>query len=197
MDRSEFRRAVVHRGAAHVAAPPAALAGAPGPLDVVSVHRAHSDFVWRSLQRLGVRAEDLEDRFQDVFVVVHQRLAGFRGASRLTTWLFGICVRVVAAHRRRAWFRREAPTADVPEPEPTSSNDPHTALAKRQAEALLERVLGEMDLEKRAILVMFEIDELPCEEIADILDVPVGTVWSRLYAARKQFQRILSRHTAR
>jgi RNA polymerase sigma-70 factor (ECF subfamily) len=178
-------------------APPAPLAGAPGPLDVVTVHRAHSDFVWRSLQRLGVRAEDLEDRFQDVFVVVHLRLPGFRGASRLTTWLFGICVRVVAAHRRRAWFRRETPTADVPEPEPTSSNDPHAALAKRQAEALLERVLGEMDLEKRAILVMFEIDELPCEEIADILDVPVGTVWSRLYAARKQFQRILSRHTPR
>jgi RNA polymerase sigma-70 factor (ECF subfamily) len=173
---------------------PAPEAVASGQLDVVAVYRAHADFVWRSLQRLGVRSSDLEDRFQDVFMVVHQRLHTFRGASQLTTWLFGICVRVAAAHRRRAWFLREVPNADVPEPEATSSNRPDDALAEREAEALLERVLDEMDLEKRAVLVMFEIDELPSEEIALILGVPVGTVWSRLSSARKQFQRILSRH---
>jgi RNA polymerase sigma-70 factor (ECF subfamily) len=182
----------------HAASPlsaPALDAAASG-LDVVAVHRAHGDFVWRSLQRLGVRPSDLEDRFQDVFVVVHQRLHTFRGASQLTTWLFGICVRVVASHRRRAWFRREALTAEPPEPEATAGDRPDAALAAREARALVDRVLDEMDLDKRAILVMFEVDELPCEEIATLLGVPVGTVWSRVSAARKQFQTILARHGA-
>ena len=169
----------------------------PHALDASAVYRAHADFVWRSLQRLGVRPADLEDRFQDVFVVVHRRLHTFRGDAQLTTWLFGICVRIVAAHRRRGWFRREAPAGDLPDVEAASSSDhPETRIATRQSQAVLDRLLDAMDLEKRAVLVMFEIDEVPAEEIAAILSVPVGTVWSRLSAARKQFQKILARHRA-
>ena len=71
-------------------------------VDVVAVHVAHGDFVWASLQRLGARDADLEDRFQEVFLVVHQRGAEFEGRSRVTTWLFGICLRVMAAHPSRS-----------------------------------------------------------------------------------------------
>ena len=121
---------------------------------------------------------------------MHTRLGRFRGDSQLTTWLFGICLRVVAAHRRRAWFRRETPTADLPDAEAMpASGRPDAALAEREAQAALRRVLDAMDLEKRAVLVMFDVDELPGEEIAAILGVPIGTVWSRLSAARKQFQK--------
>jgi RNA polymerase sigma-70 factor (ECF subfamily) len=163
------------------------------PLDVVAVHDLHASFVWCSLQRLGVRPSDLDDVFQEVFLVVHKRLHTFDGSSQLTTWLFGVCLRVAAAHRRRAWFRRETPTDDLPDAEDAPSRRPDELLAARQARALVARALDRLDLDKRAVFVMFEIDELPSEEIATMLGVPVGTVWSRLHAARKQFQAAVAR----
>jgi len=183
----------------HLGAPPTPCPPTPGapvstrPLDVLAVHDAHADFVWCSLQRLGVRSADLDDVSQEVFIVVHKRLHTFDGSSKLTTWLFGICVRVAAAHRRRAWCRREAPAAELPDAEAPPSDRPDALYAARQARATLGRVLDAMDLEKRAVFVMFEIDALPSETIASILGVPVGTVWSRLSAARKQFQAKLAR----
>ncbi len=164
------------------------------PLDVRAIHDAHADFVWCSLQRLGIRPADLEDVMQEVFVVVHRRLASFDGSSLLTTWIYGICLRVAAGHRRRAWIRRELPTAELPDEDGTPPSErPDELVAARQARAALDRVLERMDLEKRAVFVMSEIDELPAGEIAAVLGVPVGTVWSRLSAARKQFQVMLGR----
>ncbi len=172
---------------------PAPIGPPERPLDVVAVHDLHASFVWCSLQRLGVRPSDLDDVFQEVFLVVHKRLHTFDGSSQLTTWLFGVCLRVAAAHRRRAWFRRETPTDDFPDAEEASSRRPDELLAARQARALVARALDRLDLDKRAVFVMFEIDELPSEEIATMLGVPIGTVWSRLHAARKQFQAALAR----
>jgi RNA polymerase sigma-70 factor (ECF subfamily) len=167
------------------------------PLDVRAIHDAHADFVWRSLQRLGVRASDLEDVFQEVFVVVHRRLGSFDGSSSMTTWLYGICFRVAAGHRRRAWVRREQPSDEVPEPDDARASTPaDEAIEAREARATLDRVLDQMDLERRAVFVMAEIDELPHDEIAAVIGVPVGTVWSRLSAARKEFQAILARERA-
>ncbi len=180
--------------AALTATPPRRREGSARPLDVLSVHEAHANFVWCSLQRLGVRPSDLDDLCQEVFIVVHKRLHTFDGSSQVTTWLFGICMRVAAAHRRRAWFRRETPTADLPDGDGTPPSDrPDALYAAREARATLDRVLDSMDLEKRAVFVMFEIDELSSDAIAGILGVPVGTVWSRLSAARKQFQAKLAR----
>lgn len=175
---------------------------APPALDVLAVHQAHANFVWRSLQRLGVRQNDLEDVFQEVFIVVQRRLHTFDGSSVLTTWLFGICLRVAASHRRRGWFRWEVQSDDVARDlvesrAAPSREHPEEALINRQQQAALRRVLDKMDLEKRAVFVMFELDELSSEEIATILGVPVGTVWSRLSAARKQFEKIAAREKAR
>lgn len=168
------------------------------PLDLTAVHAAHADFVWKSLQRLGVREADLEDQFQEVFVVVHQRLAGFEGRSQLTTWLFGICLRVAAAYRRRGYVRREQPT-EVPPDDPLApaGATPEEAAAARQANERVQRLLDEMDLEKRAVFVMAEIEEMSSEQIAAIVGVPVGTVFSRLHAARKQFEQAVARMHAR
>ncbi len=164
-------------------------------LDVESVHAAHGDFVWASLQRLGARDADLEDRFQEVFLVVHQRGAGFEGRSLVTTWLFGICLRVMAAHRRRAWVRRERASDDLPEVRGTDAPDQdlETAEARRR----LAEVLDAMDLDRRAVFVMAMLEEMPADEIASIVGVPVGTVYSRLHAARQEFESTLRRIEAR
>ncbi len=86
--------------------------------------------------------------------------------------------------------------AEVPETS-TSDDGPEEAAQHRQAQARLAEVLDSMDLEKRAVFVMFEIDELPCEEIATMMGVPIGTVHSRLYSARKAFREALARLDAR
>jgi RNA polymerase sigma-70 factor (ECF subfamily) len=162
-------------------------------LDVVSIHALHAEFVWLTLQRLGVPESDVEDLLQEVFVVVHRRLASFDGSSRMTTWLFGICMRIVAGYRRRAFRRRERSVEQVPDQATSESESPERAMLDREARERLRAVLDLMDLEKRAIFVMFELDELSCDAIAEMLSIPTGTVYSRLHAARKAFQQALER----
>lgn len=176
---------------------PVAATSSPSGVDVVAVHAAHGDFVWASLQRLGARDADLEDRFQEVFLVVHQRGAEFEGRSRVTTWLFGICLRVMAAHRRRAWVRRERATDDPPESAAPAIDSPDSSVEHAQAQARLREILDAMDLDRRAVFVMAVIEEMPADEVAAIVGAPVGTVYSRLHAARKQFDETLRRLEAR
>lgn len=168
---------------------------APARLDVSAVHDAHADFVWLSLQRLGVREADLEDMMQEVFVVVHRNLASFDGSSKLTTWLFGITLRVASGYRRKAHRRREELVDDVPDAAGDAS--PEDEASRNDERRELDRILDELDLEKRAVFVMFEIDEMSCDAIASILGVPVGTVYSRLSAARKGFADAVKRRRAR
>ena len=164
---------------------------------VTRIYLANADFVWRSLQRLGIHDADLDDVLQEVFVVVHQRLHTFDGSAKMTTWLFGICLRVASAYRRRGFRRNETSVADPPEPTDRESASPEQDLAAAESRRRLELLLGELDLEKRAVFVMFEVDEMPCEEIAQILGMPVGTVYSRLHSARSAFQKALARMQAR
>jgi RNA polymerase sigma-70 factor (ECF subfamily) len=176
-------------------------AGEARASSATEVYADHADFVFASLQRFGIRDNDLEDLLQEVFVVVHRKLHTFDGSSRMTTWLYGICLRVAAAHRRRAHVRREQSVDPVPEPAPSTSrasrDDPEAALQRGQARQQLESILDELDLDKRAVFVMFEIDELSCDEIAAVVGVPVGTVYSRLHAARAAFREAVARHHAK
>ena len=165
--------------------------GSDAALDVGSVYREHADFVWRSLQHVGVRDSDLEDALQEVFVVVHRKLQSFDGRSRLTTWLFGICVRVAARQRRRAYFRRETQTAEPPER--IDANTPEDSALKVERQRQLDRALARLAPEQRAIFVLFELEGRPCQEIADLVGVPLGTVYSRLFKARKDVARSLKK----
>jgi RNA polymerase sigma-70 factor (ECF subfamily) len=165
-------------------------------MDAAALYTEHAQFVWLSLQRLGVREPDLEDLLQEVFMVVHQQLPNFEGRSKATTWLFGICFRVAAAHRRRAYRRREELGNEKAE-QMAASDDPEELTAALQARRQLDAALDTLELEKRAVFVMFEIDGLSCQEIANIVDVPVGTVYSRLHSARADFQKALGRMKAR
>jgi RNA polymerase sigma-70 factor (ECF subfamily) len=170
------------------------------PANAGEVYRSHANFVWVTLQRMGVRESDREDVFQDVFIVVHQRLHTYDPAVKLGAWLFGICLRVVSNYRRNAWRRVETGqdgTLEARAQPPETAHNPDDNLAEREARARLQAILDEMDVEKRAVIVMFEIEELACDEIASILGVPVGTVYSRIHAAHAQFEKVLARYRAR
>jgi RNA polymerase sigma-70 factor (ECF subfamily) len=177
-------------------APKTGVVAAAAERDVLAVHAEHAEFVWVTLQRLGVRPADVEDLLQEVFLVVHRRLDTFDASSRMTTWLFGICLRIAAAHRRRAYVRRER-TGEGLDDAADANENPEEAAVARQGRARLYAILDMMDLERRALFVMFEIDEVPCIEIARTLGVPLGTVYSRLHAARQEFDAAARRFQAR
>lgn len=162
--------------------------------DVAEIYRDHADFMFRALHRAGVREADLADTLQEVLMVVHLRRASFDpNASRLTTWLFGICTRVAANQRRKAHVRREIPTETAGEIGVDQRPDPEQAALARDHTARLARILDTMSVAKRVVFVMFELEGKDCAEIAKVIGVPVGTIHSRLHTARAEFKAAMER----
>jgi RNA polymerase sigma-70 factor (ECF subfamily) len=153
---------------------------------VAELFKELAPFVWRALKRLGVADRDVDDMVQEVFVVIHRKLAEFEGRSSIRTWVYGICVRTASDYRNRARVKREMLPDEMPEQ--LSTNDAHEALATHQARALLDRVLDDLDEDKRAVFVLYEIEELSMNDVAEAVSCPVQTAYSRLHAARKQVQ---------
>ena len=162
-----------------------------------SIYRAHARFVWLSLQRLGVQPSDLDDVAQDVFVIVHRRLDSFDRTARITTWLFGICLRVAANYRRRRRWTCELLTGSVEDNRPATLVAADEVLVRREEREIAERALDRLDVAKRATFVMFELESLSCLEIAAIMDVPIGTVFSRLNGARRELEKTMARELKR
>ena len=144
--------------------------------------REHGAFVWRMLRRLGVGDSDLDDACQEVFVVVCRKLTDFEARSSLKTWLYGICLRTAAAHRRRAHVRREVPTETVAQN--ARPSDPECTLQRREMLALLDRALDSLDTDKREAFVLYEIEELPMSAVAEVIGCPLQTAYSRHRVAR-------------
>lgn len=159
-------------------------------LSAAEIYRDHFDFVWRSLRHLGVAEADVEDCVQEVFLVVHAKLGAFENRSHVTTWIYGICINVAQARRRRAHVRRELPTdpetMPVDEAEAAAVDD---AYERREAERLLDQILDTLPTEQRAVFTLFELEGLSSEEIAELCAIPLGTVYSRLRLARQAFKR--------
>lgn len=169
---------------------------ATNPLTVADIHTQHGAFVFASLQRLGVRGPGLPDAHQEVFLVVHRRLSTYEPNTSVTAWLHAICRRVAAAHRRKAHRRREVPIefeCDIGD----LSADPSEDFERYQQRQLVERLLDTLDLDRRTVLVMYEIEGMQCEQIALLLGIPVGTVYSRLHLARRDFNAAVARFEAR
>jgi RNA polymerase sigma-70 factor, ECF subfamily len=167
---------------------PAAAEGAPSFEEVFA---EHAPLVWRALRRLGVAEPDVEDACQQVFITVHRRLASFSGRSALSTWIYGICVRTAASHRRGQRRRREELMATLPE---TVADAPQLVeLERRHALAVADEVLDGLDDEKRAVFVLYEVEELSMKEVAEAVGCPLQTAYARLYAARRQFEAALRR----
>jgi RNA polymerase sigma-70 factor (ECF subfamily) len=124
-------------------------------------------------------AADADDALQETFLAVHAGLPRFRGESRISTWVHRIAIRAAIRIRSR---RRAA--ADVHEADPPSRGpDPVIAreLQRRVADAM-----DRLSADHRVVISLFAVDELKHAQIAEILGVPEGTVWSRLHAARKR-----------
>jgi RNA polymerase sigma-70 factor, ECF subfamily len=178
--------------------PPLAASADAAPLpvmDFASLYDAWFDHVVRWLHVLRAPEADIEDLAQDVFLVVRRRLPDFDGRN-IAGWLHRIAHRQVIQHRRRKWLRRvmrsNAPSAVDTLPADTILADARLALKEKQQ--LLENLLSRMSEKRRIVFVLFEVEGYSGEEIADILDVPVNTIWTRLFHARKDFFAFLAQH---
>jgi RNA polymerase sigma-70 factor, ECF subfamily len=149
----------------------------------------HYDFVWRSLRRLGVPTSEAEDAAQEVFLVFSGRLGDVVPGSE-RAFLYRVAVhKAEHVHRSRA-RRREVPEP-VPDEAPASTRDPEQLLAGARARALCHELLGELSLEQRAVFVLYELEEMTMAEIAETLQLPMGTVASRLRRGRATFSKRL------
>jgi RNA polymerase sigma-70 factor (ECF subfamily) len=161
------------------------------------VYEEHFRFVWRSLRRLGVPESDASDAAQDVFLVVHRRISEFEGRSKVTTWLYGICYRVARDRRRLAHVRRKVDDEDLIDQKADETADVAGEAERRQGLAILEALLDELPLDQRAVFTLFELEGMTGDAIAEALEIPVGTVYSRLRLAREQFRKSLGRMQAK
>jgi RNA polymerase sigma-70 factor, ECF subfamily len=152
------------------------------PPDFATLYRCEFPYVWKTLRRLGAPARDLEDLVHDVFVVVHRHLADYDPTRPLRPWLFGIAMRVLADFRRVLRNQCEIPS-DVDEAiDGAPAAD--AQVAESEARAVLMRALDGLDMDRRAVFVMHDIDEVAAPDIAAALSVPLNTVYSRLRLAR-------------
>jgi len=152
-------------------------------------------YVWTSLRRLGVPNRDLEDLSHDVFFRVYQRLPDYDRERPFRPWLFGFCFRVASDYRRRFANQREVLGADLEPIDP--SPDALDRLLQAEATSLAQFVLQSLELERRAVFVMHEIDGCPIPEVASALGIPLNTAYSRLRLAREQFAEGLRRERLR
>lgn len=160
-------------------------------LDADALYRAHAQFVARFLMRIGASGEDVADLVQEVFLVAHRRGGFTMGRAKPTTWLAEIAFRVASDRRKKARRRLEDSNAEVVAlaPAVAASASPSKKAEARQALARVQRVLDTLTPEKRAVFVLYELEGQACDAIAAALDVPVGTVYSRLHSARREFSK--------
>jgi RNA polymerase sigma-70 factor (ECF subfamily) len=160
-------------------------------------YEAHVKFVWRTLRRLGVREAELADATQEVFLVVYRRIDEFEARAKATTWLFRIALNVARNQRRKAYARYEVPDDESVGGQIDETADVASEIRLRQGRAILQSLLDAMPIEQRAAFVLFELEGMTANEVAEALDVPVGTVASRVRRARESFQQGLARRSVR
>jgi len=175
---------------------PASATAAPLP-DFEAVYDQYFRFVWTSARRLGVGPEAMDDLVQEVFIVIHQKLATVRQPESLRSWIYGIVRRTVSSHRRsgdkgQAAFSLRAEASDLPAREPSPFD---TAEQNSQLELLSSLLAGLSDV-KREVFILAELEEMSVPEIAAALEIPLNTAYSRLRHARQEFEAALARHTA-
>jgi RNA polymerase sigma-70 factor (ECF subfamily) len=159
-------------------------------LDAEALYRAHSEFVARFLLKLGVSGQDVPDLLQEVFLVAHRRGGFIVGAAKPTTWLAEIAFRVASDRRKKTKRKPEDVDTEAISLVPSPGATPGDAAESRQALSRVQRALDALTTDKRVVFVLFELEGESCDSIAKGLGIPVGTVYSRLHAARREFARV-------
>ncbi len=148
-----------------------------------TLYDRYSPIVHRFLATFGVPPEEREDACQEVFVAVYRSLTHFRGEARLSTWIYRIAARHASRSARRRRVRTMLSSMLLREPPPPPAPD---ASEKTERLRMLDELIAKLSPKKKLVLVLFEIEGLPIEEVAQIAECPENTAWSRLHYARAE-----------
>ena len=176
--------------------------GHPGPaLEVPSfsdIYQKYFDFVWTGARSLGVGPDAIDDVVQEVFIVILARVHTLKDPSALRSWIYGI-VRRTSCAQFRAQRARSMTALDGCEGTTDAYGlpTPYDIANQSDQARLLWRLLAEIDEPKREVFVMAEIGEMTTPEIAQALDIPLGTAYTRLRAGRQAFEAALTRHNTK
>jgi len=152
----------------------------------------HFTYVWHSLRRFGVWDRELEDAAHDVFIVVHKKLDTYDADRPLKPWLLGIAFRVASDFRRRAQNKREIASDDFVAVDEQTKDQDHVLQQKEQQE-LVALALTDLDDDKRTVFVLHELEGHSVVDIAEMVQVPLNTCYSRLRLARERFAKAVHR----
>jgi RNA polymerase sigma-70 factor (ECF subfamily) len=150
----------------------------------LAAYQQEFDYLVRTIRRLGIQPADVEDVAHEVFLVLRRTWANYDATRPLKPYIFGIAFRVAMSHRRRWW--REVPFAAIEQQDHAPC--PDEVFAASQARALVLGALDRIPLPRRAVLVMYDLDEVPMQEIAATLTIPLFTAYSRLRKARRELE---------
>lgn len=153
----------------------------------------YQDRLFHSLTHVLGSADDARDAAQDAFVLAFQKLSTFKGNSAFYSWLFRIAMNVGISQKRKT--RRMVASVEAAREhagiEPRDGNpqsQPSYSLELSESQAQVREALGRLSEEFRTVLVLKEIEGLRYEEIARIVDCPIGTVRSRIHRARSELR---------
>jgi RNA polymerase sigma-70 factor, ECF subfamily len=154
----------------------------------------YQDRLYNSLLRVLGSSEDAADIVQDAFVQAFTKLNTFRGTSAFYTWLYRIAFNLAMsqARRGRKTASLDGMKSDVGEEPMDGQPTAETDVMQQERAELVHAALGQLSMDYRQILVLREIDGCRYDEIAEILDLPVGTVRSRLFRARVEMRDLLT-----
>ena len=158
-----------------------------------AIFEAELAYVWTSLRRLGVHSRDLEDVAHEVFLRAYENLSRYDTTRPIRPWLFAFAFRFASDYRRLARHRTELYGDD--EPGRASELDAEQVLVQRQRQELVARALDAIEIERRAVFILHELDEEPMPAVAETLGIPLNTGYSRLRVARDEFTTALRRLT--
>jgi RNA polymerase sigma-70 factor (ECF subfamily) len=161
-----------------------------GGVDVAALFDAHGAFVLRCLVRLVSDESVAEDIAQEVFLIAHRRRHELDAERNLAAWLYRVAVNVAWRHKRsfarRARLRDRAADAPLPVDDP---GDPERLAADRDHARKVRRCLAHLPPSQREVFVLFELEDKSGEQVAQLLGVPIATVWTRLFRARDRFRK--------
>jgi len=159
------------------------IAAGDGHRNFEAIYRAEISYVWRLVRHLGIPERDVEDVVHDVFVTIYRQLHTYDPSRPVRPWIAGVAFRVASNHRRLARNRRELPAQTIVEQQSAADS----SLEQRQARRLVMEALSRLEPKRRGVFVLHEIYELSMPEVAEIVEAPLNTLYSRLRLARRDF----------
>lgn len=164
--------------------------------DIDSAYQHHAPFIGRMIERLTGSGAHVDDLLQETFIIAFKKQSSLTDAEGTRSWLYTIAANLCRRHRRSS-RRFGLFQSRITNESPEIVQRPDQQLEQQQAATFVHTLLEELPFKQREVFVLYELEELDGEQISQTLDIPLGTVWTRLHHARTKFKELAHKRMAR